>query len=67
VVTNALSNTLSVLLGNGDGTFQAPRQFAVGAFGVPPGDVTRRLPTFRRDVVMADVNRDTVPDVLVSN
>src|SRR5262249_1708254 len=25
VVTNTLSNTISVLLGNGDGTFQAPR------------------------------------------
>jgi hypothetical protein len=29
VVTEALTDTLNVLLGNGDGTFQAPRQFPV--------------------------------------
>ena len=32
VVTDTVSSTISVLLGNGDGTFQAPRLFAVGAF-----------------------------------
>ena len=31
VVANALANTLSVLLGNEDGTFQAPRQVVIGA------------------------------------
>src|SRR5262249_53570725 len=56
VVTNTLSDTLSVLLGNGDGTFQAPRQFPVGAF--VPNTTSFNLPTFRRDVVLADVNGD---------
>src|ERR1022692_3750501 len=42
VVTNNLSSggTVSVLLGNGDGTFQAPRTYGVGAspYGVAVGD-----------------------------
>ena len=68
VVADALSNTVSVLLANGDGTFQAPRQFAVGAFkspntvGVPYG-----LPTFRRQVVIADFNGHGIPDIAVTN
>src|ERR1039458_9035976 len=41
-VTNNLSSggTVSVLLGNGDGTFQAPRTYGVGAspYGVAVGD-----------------------------
>src|SRR5439155_25350238 len=51
VVTDGLSNTLSTLLGNGDGTFQAPRQFSVGAF--VPGSVTGSLLSlFSRDLVL---------------
>src|ERR1039457_5744228 len=42
VVTNNLSSggTVSVLLGNGDGTFQAPRTYGVGAspYGAAVGD-----------------------------
>jgi len=67
VVTNALSNTVSVLLGNGDGTFQAPRQFAVGSFiandfGEPSG-----LSNFGRALAIADFNRDGIPDIVVTN
>src|SRR6516164_3478874 len=31
-VANSGSNTVSVMLGNGDGTFQSPRNFPVGSF-----------------------------------
>ena len=66
VVTNGLSNTVSVLLGNGDGTLQAPRQFAVGAFFVElvGGPF---IVTFRRDLVLGDFNRDNKLDIAVTN
>ena len=35
VVANYNSNTVSVLLGNGNGTFQAQQTFATGADPVP--------------------------------
>jgi hypothetical protein len=46
-------DTVSVLLGNGDGTFQAPRSFAVGRGA--------------RSVAVADVNGDGLPDLVVAN
>jgi hypothetical protein len=68
VVANGFSDTISVLLNNGDGTFQAPRQFAVGAFRTPnPLGVEFHLPTFRRKVVLADLNNDGKLDAVVSN
>src|SRR5262249_12374550 len=68
VVADAFSNTLSVLLGNGDGTFQVPRQFAVGAFKTPnPQGAEFHLPTFRRKVVLADLNHDGKLDAVVTN
>jgi hypothetical protein len=68
VVSNALLDTVSVILGNGDGTFQSPRQFGVGAFVAPNGVVAgRRLGTFRRQVVIEDFSGDGVPDVAVTN
>jgi hypothetical protein len=70
VVSNFLANTVSVLLGNGDGTFQAPRQFAIGAVKTTfvPGIDTQVLDfRQRRDVRLADFNRDGILDIVVTN
>ena len=66
VVADGLSDTVSVLLGNGDGTFQAPRQFAVGTF-VPGSTTGELLSLFRRDLVLADFNNDGNLDMAVTN
>ena len=54
VVANENSDSFAVLLGNGDGTFQAANSFASG--GHAPGSVS-----------VADLNGDGKPDVVVSN
>ena len=48
------SGYLSVLLGNGDGTFQPPQEYATGGFGAS-------------SVAIADFNGDGNPDVVVAN
>jgi hypothetical protein len=53
VVANKRSNTVSVLLGNGNGTFQAAQNFRVGSY-----------PT---SVAVADVNGDGRLDVVTAN
>ena len=53
VTTNSGGNSVSVLLGNGDGTFSAQETFAVG-----------RSP---RAVVVADLTGDGIPDLIVAN
>ena len=56
VTANRTSDDVSVLLGNGDGTFQAAVSFAVGGrFEVPWA------------VAVADLDGDTVPDVVTAN
>ncbi len=50
---NCSSGSVGVLLGNGDGTFQSPQSYASG------GDDTRA-------VTLADVNRDSKPDLIMS-
>jgi hypothetical protein len=52
-VANNVSGTVSVLLGNGDGTFQAARNFAAG----------RDM----KSVAVADVNGDGLPDLVVTS
>lgn len=70
VVSDFLANTVSILLGNGDGTFQAPRQFAIGAVKTTfiPGIDTQVLDfRRRRDVRLADFNGDQLLDIVVTN
>ena len=54
VVINESSNRVTVLLGNGDGTFQPGTTYESGGM----------LPT---SVAVADVNGDSRPDILVTN
>jgi Ca2+-binding RTX toxin-like protein len=67
VVSNTQSDTISVLLANSDGTLQSPRQFEIGAFSVTGPGIAIVLPTYRREVVAADVNLDGIPDVVALN
>ena len=53
IVANLQSNTVSVLLGNGNGTFQPAVNYAVGAQPI--------------SVAVADVNGDGHPDLIVAN
>ena len=53
IVANAADDTVSVLLGNGDGTFQPQQTFAAG-----------RQPF---SVAVADVNGDGIPDIVTAN
>jgi hypothetical protein len=65
VVANALSNTISVLLGNGNGTFQSPRQFTTGAFATP--NPVTESPVVGRELAIADLSGDGILDVAVTN
>ncbi|MCO6455678.1 MAG: VCBS repeat-containing protein [Pirellulaceae bacterium] len=64
-VVDTLSDTVSVLLGQGDGTFQAPRQFGIGAYVKPLSDV-QQLP-FGRDVAIGDFDQDGLLDLAATN
>lgn len=67
-IANAGSNHVSILLGNGDGTFDAPQQFAVGAARFPnPQGVTFSQNGLRRAVVAGDFNDDGYVDLSVTN
>jgi FG-GAP-like repeat len=67
VVADAQSNTVSVLLNNGNGTFQAPRQYTIGIFNANPTGSTFHLADFRRQVVLDDLNHDGKLDIVVTN
>jgi hypothetical protein len=67
VVSDAQANTVSVLLNNGDGTFQAPRQYAVGAFSTPIAAASH-VPNLGRAVAVADLTgKGGPPDIIVTN
>lgn len=66
-VTDTLTDTVSVLLTNPDGTLQSPRQFAIGAFSSTKPGVFLGLPTYRRDLVAADLDGDDIPDIVAVN
>jgi hypothetical protein len=63
VVSDTALNVVSVLMGNGDGTFGAPRQIAVGAFAPPPNKPKQ----VGRAVAVADFDGDGNPDIVVTN
>jgi hypothetical protein len=52
-VPNGISQDVSVLLGNGDGSFQAAQNFGAGSFPV--------------SVAVDDFNGDGLPDLAVAN
>ena len=67
LVTSALTDVVSVLLGQGNGSIQAPRQYSLGAFTRVESDVTINFPTFGRDVTTGDFDGDTRLDVVATN
>ncbi len=67
VVSHIGENVVSVLLNNGDGTFQAPRDYAVGAFTLGTPSTLIGLPNYRRALAVADLNGDGIPDIVVAN
>ncbi len=66
VISDPLADVLDVLAGNGDGTFQSPREYQVGASASFLG-TDLELPTYRRDLLLADFNHDGHVDALTAN
>ena len=69
VVDYTDQNIVSVLLNNGNGTFQAPRDYAVGPFlkGGANSLINQNLPDYKRAMVIADFTSNHIPDIAVLN
>jgi hypothetical protein len=67
VVSEANTDTIDVLMNNGNGTFQAPQEYTVGPFGSTARLTSGTLPNFRRAIAVADFNGDGIPDIVVTN
>jgi hypothetical protein len=68
IVSDALDNTVSVLLGNGDGTFQSPRQYSIGAMNTKDAVTSfSELHTFQRGLAVADLTGNGTMDIVVTN
>ena len=67
VISHVGQDIISVLINNGDGTYKAPRTFAIGAFQQDGPFTLQGLPNFHRDLAIDDFNRDGIPDIVVVN
>lgn len=69
IVGDALADTISVLLGNGDGTFQAAREYQVGPMetGSDSMDNLSELRTFKRGLAVADLTGNGNLDIVATN
>jgi hypothetical protein len=57
-LVNGVSYGMSLMLGNGDGTFQAPQNYLVSRVATP-------VPNHSGSILTTDYNRDGAPDVLL--
>lgn len=69
VVSHVGQNIVSVLLNNGDGTYQSPREYAIGAFQQGGPFTIQGLQNFHRDIAIANFNPkvDNFLDIVVVN
>jgi hypothetical protein len=67
IVSHVGQNIISVILNNGDGTFQPPREFAVGAFLQQGPFTLSGVPNYHRDLAVANFDDDDFPDVIAVN
>ena len=58
VVSHVGQNILSVLVNNGNGTYQSPREFAIGAFQQGGPFTIQGIQNFKRDLAIANFNPD---------